>query len=128
MENVALGLLVIFGVIVAALSAVGVLAPARLIAFVKGVWRHRSGMYLAVGVRVVIGILLIAAAPYARFPLAFEILGWIAIVAAGAVLIAGKERIDHLLKWGTSQSPNLLRAWCVGGIAFGVFLVLGSIR
>jgi hypothetical protein len=83
-------------------------------------------MYVAVMVRLTIGVLLVLAAPHSLFPLAFEILGWIAIVAALLVPVVGRERIDRLLDWWSRRSTLGIRLWSLAGLAFGCFLVYGA--
>ena len=65
----------LFGVAIVALSVWGVVVPNRLIALVTGSMNRGSGLYVGIGSRVVLGVALIVAAPPARFPTLFAVLG-----------------------------------------------------
>ena len=59
----------VLGVTVCALSAWGIYAPERLLKLVNGVMGQERGIYIAVIVRLLLGLALILAAPDSRFPL-----------------------------------------------------------
>lgn len=50
-------------------------------------------MPLAVGIRIVLGVALLLVAEASAFPILFNVLGWIAIIAAIALPFIGMERI-----------------------------------
>jgi len=57
------------------------------------------GIYFAVIVRLMLGVALIITAPGSRFPLVFQIVGWIAIVAGVAAAFIGRERLRRFTNW-----------------------------
>jgi len=116
---------VLVGFAVFLLSAWGIVFPGKLIAMVSGVMDRASGMYAAVGVRIVLGLALIFVAPVSKFPHVFEVLGWIAIAAAIGLPIVGRTRIQRLIAWLTRLPPALIRVWLIFGLLFGGFLVYG---
>jgi len=61
-------LVVLFGVVITLLGILGVVEPRRLTALLTATWQSRSGLYLAVAVRLGLGVALIAAAPGSRWP------------------------------------------------------------
>ena len=83
------------------------------------------GIYFAVVIRLVMGAALIVAAPVSRFPVVFELLGWIAIAAAVAIIFIGRERIAALIAWFVRRSAWLIRLWLLFGMIFGGFLIYG---
>ena len=89
----------LFGVVIVVLSVWGFVVPNRLIALVTGSMNRGSGLYVGIGSRVVLGVALIVAAPPARFPTLFAVLGWISIAAAIALLLVGRARLRALLGW-----------------------------
>ena len=113
------------GVMIAALSAWGAIAPERLLAWVTRQWGKRWSLMVAIGVRAVLGLALLAVADGSRCPLAFTVIGWLAIAGAAGVALAGIERIGRMLAWGAAHPPLLLRLWCLLGVALGVFLLWG---
>lgn len=119
-------LVLIAGIAICLISAWGIFAPQRLLQWVKGAMDADWGIYSAVIVRLVLGVTLLYAAPASRFPLVFRILGWIAIVAAVAIVFIGKERLRKFVNWWLERAfPPFIRAWLLFGLAFGGFLIYG---
>ncbi len=116
-----------FGAIVCAMSLWGLAAPEKMMTFVYGAMEKDWGIHLAVGLRVLLGAALLVAAPGSRFPLLFEILGWIAIVAAVAILLMGRERLHKIVAYFKGLPGAMIRGWLVFGAAFGVLLVYGMV-
>lgn len=114
-----LGMLICFG------SAFGIYAPTRLMDVVEKVWGHKSGMYLAVVSRLVLGVALLAAAPDAGLPAVFRVIGWLSIIAAIAIPIIGREKIGGLIRWLGSRPGSVVRLWLLVGLALGGVLVFG---
>jgi hypothetical protein len=118
-------IVLVLGITVCAFSAWGIYAPGKLMKLVAGVAQHGWGIYAAVIVRLVLGLALIIAAPDSRFPLIFQALGWIAIVAAVALALMGRQGIRRLVAWFERFSPASIRLWLLSGTAFGGFLIYG---
>jgi hypothetical protein len=114
------------GAIVSLVCLTGVMLPAQLLHAVKAAWQYPAAMYVAVMVRLTVGVLLLMTAPHGRFPLAFQVLGWIAIVAGLLLPVVGRGRIDRLLDWWSRRSAPAIRLWSLAGLAFGCFLVYGA--
>ena len=119
---------VALGVVVIVLAAWGLFAPEKLVAMVTSAMDQSWGMVVAVVVRLALGVALIIAAPVSRFPVAFQVIGAIAIVAAVALLIMGRERTRRFLDWWLQRfSGPMIRLWLLFGIAVGGFLVYGPL-
>ena len=101
------------------------MVPNRLIALVTGSMNRGSGLYVGIGSRVVLGVALIVAAPPARFPTLFAVLGWISIAAAIALPLFCRARLRALLGWFERMPTTLVRLWLVFGVVFGAFLLYG---
>jgi hypothetical protein len=114
-----------FGVVVCGLSLWGSFAPDKMMKLVYGVLDKDWGIHLAVIVRLLLGTALINAASGSRFPRLFEILGWIAVIAAVGIVLMGRARLRRFVGWFQRLSPAMIRTWLLFGIAFGVFLVYG---
>jgi hypothetical protein len=127
MVDVSLIFILAVGVIVCAFSAWGMLVPDKLWKIVHGVLDKHWGIHLAVIVRLLLGTALIIGAPVSRFPLTFEILGWIAIIAAVAILFIGRDKLHRFIAWFERFSQALIRVWLLIGIGFGAFLVYGVV-
>lgn len=107
------------------MSAFGVYAPVRLVGLVASVWEKRASLYFAVIVRLILGVLLILAAPVTKFPVAFQALGWLAIVAAIIIPFVGRERLTRFIVWWMERPRVVVRIWCLLGVIFGGFLLYG---
>ena len=116
----------ILGVTIVVFAGWGIYSPERLMAFATSTMDQRWGIYVAVGVRLVLGAAMIGVAPASSFPIVFQTLGLIAIVAAVALGVAGRDRIREFLVWWTRRfSASINRLWLLLGIGFGAFLVYG---
>ena len=100
----------------------GLAFPLNLMNQVNTIWQKKSGMYIAISVRLILGLHLIAIAPFSKFPLAIKLLGYFAIIAAIAIPIIGRERIDQLLKWFETSPQYFIRLALMVGLAFAGFL------
>ena len=118
--------LLVIGVTIIVLAGWGIFAPEKLMTFVTSTMDKSWGIYIAVIVRLVLGSALIIVAPASLFPIAFQALGVIAIVAAFALLLMGRERMRRFLAWFSERfSTPIIRLWLLFGVAFGGFLVYG---
>jgi len=104
----------------------GLVVPAPLLAAVRGVLDKVWGMTFAVAVRVVLGIGLLFAAPASKFPVLFNWLGFLALIAAVALPVIGRSRMIALLDWFNDRPGFVIRLWLVCGLLFGVFMVYGA--
>ena len=119
-------IVLIIGVTVIVLAGWGIIAPERLMTFVTSAMDKYWGIYIAVIVRLVLGLALIIVAPASLFPIVFRALGMIAIVAAIALVLIGRERIRRFIAWWSERlSAPIVRLWLLFGVAFGGFLVYG---
>lgn len=116
-----------FGVLVCVLSAWGIVVPGKMMKFVYGAAEKDWGIHLAVVLRLILGAALVIVAPESRFPLVFEILGWIAIIAAVGLVFMGRARLRNLVAWFQRMPQPLIRTWLLFGAAFGALLLYGVV-
>lgn len=112
-----------FGVVICLVSLWGFVAPEKLWNLINGVMEKDWAIHVAVIMRLLLGAALIIAAPQSRFPGVMEVLGWIAIVAAIAILFMGRDRMKKFIAWFQRMTNTMVRVWLVFGFAFGAFLV-----
>ncbi len=106
---------------VAALGALGLLSPMRLIDIVQH-FQSLAGLYAAAALRVILGLALFFAAPASRSPKILRILG-IIILAAGLITpLFGLERAHRLMDWWSGQGVMVMRVWAALALALGLFL------
>ncbi|NNF68021.1 MAG: hypothetical protein HKM98_10985 [Gammaproteobacteria bacterium] len=111
-----------FAVMILTLSIWGVVSPTAIVNLV----RRATGpafMFIAVGVRIALGLLLWFAADAARHPVVFKVLAIVMFVAAITILAVGKARVLRLIDWVADQSGVAQRAWLLLGVGFGTYLL-----
>lgn len=112
----------LLGAFVMLVGVWGVLAPSRMVDFVKR-FGSKGGLIFAVVIRVIIGLALWFAAPSSRAPLLLQVLGVLAIVAAVALPLMGLDRFKALLLWWTKLSPATQRLNSLFAVAFGAAIL-----
>ena len=116
------------GVSLCLFAAWAIWVPRRMLHAVKGIFDQDWGIYVAVIIRLVLGFALVLYAPDSRFPSAFLILGWIAIAAAVAAAFLGRVRLRRFVDWWIEKfTPIGIRLWVLIAMAFGAFLIYGSV-
>ena len=114
------------GVVIIAISALGVVAPESLVTVIAG-WSADRRLLVAVGTRLVLGVIFILGARSCRVPAVIHAVGVLAVLAAMVLLGLGSARLDALINWWSQRPPLLIRAWCLLGVLLGT-LVLSSAR
>jgi hypothetical protein len=102
----------LFGVFLVALGLTGMASPPRLFAFVAR-WQSQPGLYTAAGIRILLGVALILAAPDSRAPHYLQAFGGIALLAGVATPFFGLRRFAALLAWWREQDAAIVRLWCL---------------
>lgn len=115
-------LIAAFALMITGLSVWGVASPAGIVALVRSA-TGAGFMYIAVGTRVALALLLWFAAESARHPMVFKVLAVIAIIAAITIVLIGKARILKVFDWWAERSANAQRAWLLLGVGFGAYLL-----
>lgn len=105
----------------AAFGALGIASPSRLLDLVRHL-QTPVAIYFAAGIRVVLGVALLLAAPASRAPGLVSFLG-VAIIVIGVVTpFLGLERFRSLLDWWSAQGDAFIRGWAVLALVFGLGL------
>ncbi len=119
-------IVVVFGVAVGLVGSIGVVRPTGLVRFVETMWRSPTGFRLAIALRLVLGVVLIVAAPDCRFPQVIRILGIFSLVAAAATAALGHERLRSFVQWWVGRPLGFVRGWSLVAVAFGCILVYAA--
>jgi hypothetical protein len=114
-------LALLFSLLVAAVGALGLASPPRLLGFVRR-FESPAGLYAAAGFRILMGLALLLAASGSRAPTAVAVLGIVILGAGIATPLVGLERFRNLLAWWAGRSPGFMRAWAGVALAFGLWL------
>lgn len=81
-------------------------------------WVH----HIAIGVRIVLGTLLLLNASVSNFPVLIEVFGWVSIIAAMGLLAIGKDRFAKLVGWVLKLLQPYARAGGLVTFTFGCFI------
>ncbi len=114
----------IFGLLLAAVGTVGVVAPSTLIAL--ALWfQGPLGLGVSAAARVLFGTALFLAAPRSRAPWVFRALG-VALAFIGLLMpLMGVERYDALLAWWATERALTVRLWGACAAIFGGLTAYG---
>jgi len=77
----------------------------------------------AIAARVVIGLLLVSQADHAKFPFAIGVIGWLFLIAAAGLALAGPKGFKRLLSWVLEHLSSFARLGGVFAIALGAFII-----
>jgi hypothetical protein len=96
-------------ILLVVICAIGVFAPERLTAVVAG-WPPDTRLYVAVGTRLVLGVIFILGASRCRIPAVIYGVGILALAAALLLVLLGEPRVDALVGPAAgSRRPRLVR-------------------
>ncbi len=112
----------LFGLFLVALGITGTRSPQRVLALVTRV-QSQMGLYFIAGVRLLLGIALLLAAPTSRAPLYLQILGALSIVSGSITPFFGVRRFEAILEWWRARPPRIVRLWSLFVILFGASLI-----
>ena len=113
-----------FGLVVATLGAVGVLAPSSLV-WIAQHFVTPGAFYALAGVRVAFGLLLISVASVSRAPRALRVLGYVIVIAGITTALTGLLGIGRaraLIEWWWQQGSGVIRLTGVLVLALGSFV------
>jgi hypothetical protein len=122
MENAVLNAIAVFGVLIILACGYGSANPQALLEQV-GRLANTTGLWLAVLVRVVFGIVAILAAPASLSPHFLQIVGAIALLAAVVLPFLGVTGFGRIVEWMSSLAGAWIRTWLSAGMIFGAALV-----
>ncbi|MCX6354855.1 MAG: hypothetical protein NTZ78_08130 [Candidatus Aureabacteria bacterium] len=112
----------VVSVLIVGVGIFGLISPAGVAAFVS-VWKSKTGLWIAVIVRLGFGIALWLVAPMSRAPLALEVLAVISVSAAIMLPLIGISRYQSIVAWWSRRSPLFIRVWSVVALGLGIFIL-----
>jgi hypothetical protein len=119
-------LVAVIAVLLIAICALGVVAPERLVAIVTG-WPPDTRMYVAVGTRLVMGLVFLGGASKCRFPAFIYGVGALALAAALLLVLLGEPRVDALVGWWSRQPALAIRVWCAFAALLGALVLYAAL-
>ena len=113
---------VIFGLFMLGISIAILAAPERLKRMLR-VFLDKQGFGLAVGIRIVVGILFLMAASDTRAPSFITAMGILFLLAGVAIPFIGSARIERLANGWMERPDWVLRVWAVAAGGLGAVFV-----
>lgn len=112
----------LFGLSIAALGIAGALSPRHLLQLVTRV-QAELGLYFIAGLRFLMGVALLLAAPASRTPLYLQVLGGLALASAVVTPFVGPRRFHAIVQWWRVRPAWVVRVWSLLVLVFGLSLV-----
>ena len=103
------------------IGAAGIVSPGTLTTIRRLYFATPASLYVAVGIRIAMGLVLILSAPASRAPTTLRALGVVVCMQGLAGALLGPERARAVLEWEAAQTA-LLRAGAVVALAAGAFI------
>jgi hypothetical protein len=109
------------GWIIVAIGLLGVARPHLMSTAVLG-WPTDLLLYITVGTRIVLGLLLFFAAPSCRLPRFTRVIGVIAFFSGIVTALIGPSRLESMVQWISARSTGTIRMLYALDIVLGAFL------
>ena len=114
------------GIVIAAAGVGGLLFPDRFVALAGNLLAHRGAKWIAGGVRLVLGALVLAGSGTTTHPAAVATIGAL-LAAAGAVFILlPRPRFEAVARWGLELSPGAIRLVSLAAAVLGGWLAYAA--
>ena len=116
-------LIIIFGILTLLAGIIILVNPEIIFGFLSKHIDKMGLQVLAIVVRLAIGVMLVQQSSVSRYPLAIEIIGWLAIAAAVIFTVIGRDNFRRLMSWALSLTKPYGRIGGVVAAGFGAFLI-----
>ena len=116
-------LAMVIGFILAALGIIGLISPDTYVRL-GWFWAEPPGIYIVPAVQLVMGLVLLRAAPSSRTPVGLGVLGAFALAEAVLMPLLGHGRTRGIAHWWGSQTYGSLRLWALLELAIGILVVI----
>ena len=117
-------LVFVFALCIAAVGAVGILAPSGLV-WIAQHFVSSAAFYVISTVRVAFGLVLISVASASRTPKALRVLGYIIVIAGIMTALTGllgMVRAQAIIEWWLQEGSGVVRLTGVFELALGGFV------
>jgi hypothetical protein len=112
----------VIGWIIIAEGLLGIARPHLMLTAVLN-WSPDLLLYVTVGSRIIIGLLLFFAASHCRLPRTTRVIGGITFVAGIVYAFLGSSRIGSMVQWVSAQPNGIIQLLYALAILLGAFLV-----
>lgn len=112
-----------FGSMISFLGAVMLVKPDSVTGFFSNNLNSLGLHVLAVVARLILGVALITYATASKYPVVFQIIGWLSVGAAIILGGIGRSRFKALMAWALSWASSLMRLAGLSAVLLGGFLI-----
>ena len=119
-------IVMVFGAIIGLLCLYVLVFPKQLVGWATDFWKNKASFLIAIVARLILGAVLIFAASATRYETIFTFLGYLTILAAVSIAIAGKTKIGLMLLWVKTWPLLWVRAWLLFGLLLAGFFIVGT--
>ena len=109
------------GVLIAVVGLIGLASPGWLLGTASSLISP-AALYAVAAIRLLFGIVLLAAARKSLAPIFLRILGALILVNGIVTLFLGVDRAHSLVDWASTQSPGIVRLFAGLALVIGVFV------
>ena len=111
----------LIGWVIVAIGLLGFASPHLMPTAVLG-WPPDLLLYVTVGTRIVLGVLLFFAAPSCRLPRFTRVIGVIAVLSGIVSALIGASRLELIVQWIATKPSGIIRLLYALDIVLGAFL------
>ncbi len=119
-------LVALIGFLILGIGLAVIVSPTVLRGILHRFLEHRW-VYWVSGVRVLVGGVLVLAAPATRMSGFIRAVGVLLIAAGVSIPLLGEERVDRMAEWWLGQSDVMLRAWGEVAAVVGAVVALAGL-
>lgn len=116
----------VFGLLIAVIGLWGFIWPKNFMELIQRFIRISTGIYWIFGFRLVLGSLLLVAAPFSYYPTLFYVLGVLSLFGAMMTILLGNDNIEHYMAWWLKRPLVCLRVVMLVAWLIGVLLIYVS--
>lgn len=116
-------MIIMFGTLILFAGLVIAVNPDVIFGFLRNNLDKPGLQFVAVVVRLVLGVLLISQSSISKFPFVIEFIGWLSVGAAVILAVMGRYNFKRLMSWALSLVGLVGRAGGILAVAFGAFLI-----
>jgi len=116
-------MIMMFGTLILFAGLVIAVNPDVIFGFLRNNLDKPGLHFVAVVVRLVLGVLLISQSSISKFPFVIEFIGWLSVGAAVILAVMGRYNFKRLMSWALSLVGPVGRAGGILAVAFGAFLI-----
>ena len=112
-----------FGALIAVTGITLLSQPGPVIKILRRNSENIALQYVAIGLRLLLGILLIMFSEGSKFPLVIAVFGWLSLVAAIGLAVIGRDKFIRLMRWALSLADAWGRVAGAAAALLGIFLI-----